>query len=480
MQNHKTILLLMILVSPLTVFAERVTAPERAHGSQGSWIFPDDGAEKVITLERAYSFALAENPTIKILQERVMQAEAARLKAWSTLKPTANFQGTFTHYDQEISVDFAESYAGTLEYMADVFGLTLPDPMPDMGESEPIVMQKQNQFAFNAIAKLPLFVGPAYPGLKMAYKNVRIARLSQMRSKQDFLLQVARAYYLVVSQKEIVRSLANKIAVDRRHQAAAKVRLEVGKSTRADVLRADLIETQDVQNLRAADNNLRAAKRQLAILLGLGGTVDVEKPGEPDDLKGTERDMLVLASSNRADYRAASLAIRAAEHGKNAVWWGFAPSLDMSFMYRWSEAAGFANRQGSWALIFTANLPIYDGDLRYANLRESQSKVREATQQQRAVAQSIASGIVQLRADLKSSEAGVISAQKAVKLATILAADMEASFEAGAATQLDVLDTTQRQLEAEIQLTNSLFQRDLARLALDHALGTFDPAKGKS
>jgi len=103
--------------------------------------------------------------------------------------------------------------------------------------------------------------------------------------------------------------------------------------------------------------------------------------------------------------------------------------------------------------------------------------IREARAQRRALAQRIESDIVKLKADLASAEAGVISARKAVKLARTTAGDMDASFSVGAATQLDVLDASHRRLEAEIQLTRSLYQRDLARLALAHAMGVFDPAR---
>jgi len=412
-----------------------------------------------ISLEQAYAMALKSNPTLRVLGERVVQAEAARLKAWAALKPTASFQASFTHYDQSI-----------------IFDLNQYSPTPLPGVS-PIESQKQDQFVFAAVASRPLFRGPAYPRIGMARKGVDAARLREVRSRQDFLLRVAQAYYLVVSRGEGVTALEHKIAVDRKHLASAKAQVEVGQAARVNELRADLILTQDSQSLTSQKIGLAAAKRQLAILIGAEGTVEVSRPPEPPIPGGTEHSLLSDARRVRTDLKAAGISLELAKQSQDAVWWGFLPSLDLSWMYRWSEATGFAEQRGSWNLMFTLNLPIYDGGLRYAELRDAKSKVVEAREQRAALGLEIETEIVRLRAELEAAEASVVSARKALKLAQRTGVDMQASYEVGAATQLDVLDVAQRELDAELALTAALYQRDLARLALQHARGMFDPAR---
>lgn len=416
------------------------------------------GAEP-LSLEKAYALAARNNPSLRILKERVEQAEVARQRAWASLKPTASFQATFTHYDKEVVVDFAS---------------LSPIPIPG---AEPIVIQKQNQFAFAGVASLPLFRGPAYPRLGLARQGVELARLREVRSQQDFLLRVAQAYYLVVSTAETVSALEHKLDVDRKHLAAAKAQFEVGQAARPAVLRADLIVTQDEQNLRAQRIALESARRQLGILVGAGGSPEVVRPAEPADPAGDQASMRRQAFELRVDVRAAALSQQIAEKSRDAIWWSFAPSLDLSWMYRWSEAAGFAGEKGSWNLMLTLNVPLYDGGLRYAELREARSRVREAEAASAGLGLEVEAEIVRLRANLESSLAAVRSARKAVELAKTTESDMEASYNEGAVTQLDVLDASQRYLDAQLQLTASLFNRDLSRLALAHALGRFDPLR---
>jgi len=405
-------------------------------------------AQKLITLEQAYRHAMTSHPSIKVLRERVIQARAARYKAWSAVKPTGAFQGTFTHYDTEIE------FAG-------------------------MVFQKQNQFGFNLVAKVPLFVGPAYPGIKVAKKAVKLAELTAEDFRRSFQLQVANAYYLVVSQKEVVRSLEAKVAVDTKHLAAAKARVDAGQSARVEVLRADLVATQDGQKLRVARNNLAAARRQLAILLGLRGSVDVKRPAEPARPGQPFAAMLGTALRKRHDYKASAVSIDMARSGKLANWLSFAPTLDAQWLFRWTEVAYFTDQKWSWNLVFNLNFPIYDGGTRYANLRDSEAKIREARHKRAALRATIEGQLVRLRKEVASAAAGVLSARKAVKLARVTEGDMEASFMAGAVTQLDVLDATQRHLEAKIGLISTLYKRDMARLALSNALGQYNPTRSR-
>jgi outer membrane protein TolC len=413
-------------------------------------------ADQRVTLEEAYRLAVRNNPTMAVLRERVAQAEAARYRAWSALKPNATFQGTFTHYDMEIVVDFSMLMPG----------------------APPTVLQKQDQFGMVGIANLPLFRGPAYPRLDMAKKGVEVARLREVRSRQDFLLRVAQAYYMVASRKDVVKALENKLEVDQKNLAAARSRFEVGQSPRAEVLRADLVVTQDEQNLLTQRNALDAARWQLGILLVVPGAVDAARPVEPEDPTRGDEEMVATALGRRADLKAADLSLVIAKQGKKAVWWSFLPSLDAAFLWRWSQAAGFAGERNTWNLTFTLTVPLYDGGLRYADLREATSRIIEARAQKEALDLEVRSEIVRLRSDLQSATAGLVSARKAVALARTTAGDMEASFEVGAATQLDVLDGNQRLLDAELQLTTTLYTRDLARLALAHAQGQFDPVRG--
>lgn len=310
----------LALAATVALVAALTPAPARAEG------------EQLVTLQRAYALALRSHPSIQLLQERVRQAEVARYKAWSSLKPTAALQGSYTLYDQEVSLAFPDFTSMKID-------LTKTPPF-EFTKVDEIVIQQQHQFGFNAVVKLPLFLGPAYQAIGIARKQVELVQLTQVRTQQDFLLNVATAYYLVVSQKEVISALEKKVVVDTKHLEAARARFQVGQSARSMVLRADLVATQDRQTLHAQQNTLKAARRQLAILLGLPGSVDVARPAEPLSIAPAGQAQVDAALRRRQDFQAMALAAKIAEQSKTAAWWGFLPTLDATWLYRWSNVEG--------------------------------------------------------------------------------------------------------------------------------------------
>ncbi|MBK8482691.1 MAG: TolC family protein [Proteobacteria bacterium] len=415
------------------------------------------GAPRLVTLEEAYRLAQRDNPTLAVMAARVRSAAAEVGRAWSQLKPSASLNGTYTVNDPVVSID-AAAFAP-----------------PGAPPSEPIVIQRRHQFAFALQAGVPLFRGPAYQQLGVARKGVAAAQLRGVRRRQDYLLRVADAYYAGLGTHEVATALEEKVAVDQRNLAVVRARLEVGRVLRSDVVRAELVLVQDEQALRRQRNALAAAQRRVAILIGLDGLVTLRRPAEPAPVAVDEAAMLRSAVRRRADVEALRLDIAAADQASKAVRWSFLPTLDLNLLYRWQNVGGFANRRDSLAVVATLGLPLYEGGLRYANQRAAEARMAEGRAARAELTRGIAETVVQLRADLLSAEAGLVSADKAASLATVIVEEMTARYEAGTATQLDLLDATQRRLEARIELTRSRYARDMARVALAHVLGGRQP-----
>lgn len=412
---------------------------------------------RLVTLEEAYGLAQRDNPTLEQMQARVRGATAEVGRAWSQLKPTVNLSGSYTLNDPVVSFDL---------------GAFAPAGSP---ASDPIVIQRRHQLGLALQAGVPLFRGPAYQQLGVARKGVAAAELRVVRRRQDYLLRVAEAYYAGLGASEVATALEEKVGVDQQNLAVVRARLEVGRVLRSDVVRAELVLVLDEQALRRQRNALLAAQRRLAILIGLNEPIALRRPPEPAAVPADESAMLRTALNRRADVAALRLDIAAAEQARKAVTWSFFPTLDLSLLYRWQNVAGFADRRDTLAIVATLGLPLYEGGLRYANRRSAEARIAEGQAARAELARGIAETVVQLRADLLSAEAGLISADKAAALAAVIVDEMASRYEAGTATQLDLLDATQRRLEARIDLTRSRDARDLARIALAHELGQRQP-----
>lgn len=412
--------------------------------------------ERALSLAEAYRLAVKDNPTLEGMRARVDAARAATRRVWGQLKPSASLDGSLTLNDPKVEIDTSAFSGGSTP-------------------GQTIVIQRRYQLGYALQANVPLFVGPAYQQLGVAKKGQRAAELRFVRSRQDFLLQVADAYYTALSSGEVVAALEEKVTVDRQNLEVARARFEVGRTVRSDALRAELVLVQDEQSLRQQRNAFEAAKQQVALLIGVDEPISVSRPPEPSSPPSDAKAQLGMTLERRADVAAMTLDIAAARQSRKAVWWSFLPTVALSFLYRWQDAAGFANRKDSIAVVGSLSIPIYEGGVRYADLLSTQASIRQSQAAKAELARQIAINVVQLRAQLTSAEAGLVSAEKALSLAEVTLDEMTARYEAGTATQLDVLDATQRKLEARIDLTRSRYGRDMARLALAHAGGTFDP-----
>lgn len=414
-------------------------------------------APRVLTLPQAYQLALRNNPTLQQMDARVGLAEAERRRAWARVNPTARLEGSYTFNAPEVTID---PTAG----------------QPGAPPSDPIVILRRFQLGFGARAALPLFEGPAYHLIGAAKKGVRAARKRLLRARQDFMLRVASAYYLALGRHEVIKALEDQLSVDRRNLEIARVRLEVGRIVRSEQLRAELVLVQDSQALRQERYTYEAAKRRVAILVGATGAIDLAKPAEPPSPLGRRAQLLRTALNHRVDIHALELDLAAARNTKTAAWWSFLPTLGLNLLYQWQEAEGFAGQQDTLAILARVNFPVYEGGVRYAELRRARATIAQSEAARAELQRDIAENIVQLRAELLSVEAGLVAARKALTLAITASDEMTARYEAGSATQIDQLDATRRRLEAQIDLIRARYTRDLARIALAHTMGRFDPS----
>jgi outer membrane protein len=414
------------------------------------------GPQRRVTLAQALKMALASNPSVAIFDARVKKAAAELRRSWSAYKPQLTASLSYARNIPDARLDFSEFIPP---------GFTVPDP---------ITVVQKDTFTLKAGLTQTVFDGAAAMSIGVARKQVGAAALERKRGRLDFLIDVARAYYSVLLLEQDRRSLAEKIKVDARNQKVAAARVEAGQRPRVDVLQAALELTRTRQALITNGHRLAAARRQLAILIGVKGLVQVQRPPVLVAPKNAlSRRAIKAAMRRRGDVKAARLAVLAAEQQRRAGWWSFVPTLSASVGYRLQNFDGFAGQGDAWVLGATLDVPLYLGGIRYASIAAAKAQVADVSAKERALRQKIESEIVRLSAELAAAESGLVTAKKALALAKTVVGDMAARYEAGTATQVEVLSANQRQLESELTLNRAQLSRDLLRLQLTHALGRF-------
>jgi outer membrane protein TolC len=428
-----------------------------------------------LPLEDAKVLAKKNSPTLQIAKENLYQAELLIDKAWVMVKPQVNAAGTYTHYNPEMSlmfpdftsIGFDEDTCGPGWDPAELFCFT---------RFEERVIQKQDSFGLVATISQPIFLAQSISTIKNAYNSYDLAQINTENAEEYLLHSVEVAYYGALATKRFLDIARQAVEIRQEHLKVAQAKFEVGETAKITVLRAEIDVNQSEQDVKRAENSLALAKEAIRLLIGHYEDFSLVPPEPPQRPAETIEAYIAKAMAQRRDLTSAKLELSIAEQLKNDAWYRFLPQLVATGMYRLSDVKGFTDRYDQWQVGLTLSVPIYDGGLRYAYLKEAKSKIREATIKIEETEQAIASEIRQLWLKMEMAEANLVKAHRSVELAKEQVELAMASFEAGTSTNLEVLDANSMLFISEINETSEELNLHLSILKLDKAVKMYNPA----
>jgi outer membrane protein TolC len=339
-----------------------------------------------------------------------------------------------------------------------------------------MTIQKQDSFGLVATISQPIFLAQSISTIKNAYNSYDLAQINTENAEEYLLHSVEVAYYGALATRKFLEIAKQAVAIREEHQKVARAKFEVGETAKITVLRAEIDVNQSEQDVKRAENSLALAKEAIRLLIGHYEDFSLVPPEPPKRPAETIEEYIQKAMTQRRDLTSAKLELSIAEQLKNDAWYRFLPQLVATGMYRLSDVKGFTDRYDQWQVGVTLSIPIYDGGLRYAYLKEAKSKIREATIKIEETQQAIASEIRQLWLKMEMAEANLIKARRSVELAKEQVELAMASFEAGTSTNLEVLDANSIQFISEVSETQEELNLHLAILKLDKAVKMFNPA----
>jgi outer membrane protein TolC len=400
---------------------------------------PAPTAER-ITLDEAVRRALARNPTVAVALAEIDRANALVTQARAGWLPTLVGNGSY------LRVDHARVLNGR-------------------------VIASQDQITANLQLTVPLVAPQGWVSDRHARDNRTISEASAVDVRRQVAYSTAQAYLAVMAQHRQIRSTEAAFANAKAHADYAHTRLAGGLGHSIDDVRAQQdLATVEVQ-LQGVYTALSRAREALGVLLGSAGPVDTLKELDLGAMP-TLSTALDDAQARRPDVNAQRTKVTAADKFRKDVWAYYAPYL-AAVGQPFVQTGSALNPQTGWQAQLLLTLPLYDGGYRYgvgherdallveaqanldATLRQAQSEVRVAFE-------------AMLRADqaLLSAHAEASLAKRALDLATL-------AYEAGATTQIEVLDAARRWRDAEGDASQAEDVSRRARLDLLVSSGRF-------
>jgi len=326
----------------------------------------------------------------------------------------------------------------------------------------------------------PIFTGGRSDALERAARAEAAAVAAEVTvARADLRLEVARAFWAVVTARSAAAVLEQGLARAQAHVADVQERLNAGLVPPNEVATAQAQESRARMLLIEARNQHAVASAELARLTG----VDLDQPIEPtatlDDAvaAGSEVGELVdAARASRAERVSLARRIDVADEQRTAALAGRLPSVAVAggVDYARPNTRIFprADRwDDSWDLGVNVNWSFWDGGRTAADAAQARSLGDAARQRLSEFDAVLAVEVRQRSLEIESGRAAIAAAGDAVRAATEARRVIMERYQAGVATQSEVLDADLALLQSELDRTRAQANVRLAEARLNRAVG---------
>lgn len=447
----------------------------------------------------------------RVAVERVVQQEASLRRAWAAVLPTlgvgASYSLTcfgsgaaglscedrtasFSDADAaERQAQLFEGLAATLELGAQVE----PDPEKQQelldqaaelrasaatireqaANAKPLVVQPANMLSVSVALNVPLFNGRAFPLLFNAFDAVDVAKQAHGQVQTALRYSATRGYFGALTARKMIGIAARQVDSAAKHLEATRARVEAATHAPLALRRAELDLLRAKQQQTAARAAYDGAIAALGLVMGRGEAFDVtDPPPLPAPPDGDDQQLVARALAARADVAAQRLSLQIASRGELDAWMMFLPSVNLTASARGTSfTSGFVDEPVTGALGISAQLPLYDGGVRYAALKDGASRTREARIRMVELEERVRAQVRGNLRDVRDRETWLTLAGEAAAVARLAHEQAQAMFEAGVGTPLDVSDTSLAQFVAEGELARAELELQLSRAGLAYVLG---------
>ena len=298
-------------------------------------------------------------------------------------------------------------------------------------------------------------------------------------AQSDLRLEVARAFWAVVTARASVDVLEQGIARSQAHVADVKQRFDAGLVPPNEIASAEAQESRARMLAIEARNQRDVSSAELARLVGLDPGQGVDPMGaleSSSDSAIAVAPLIAQARTSRQERRALESRVEAADDLRSAAAAGRRPTLAIAggVDYARPNPKIFprADRwDDSWDAGINVRWPLWDGGRTAANVAQAAGGA-EAARQRLAEFDSVLPVEVRQRAlDVESGRAAIAAAADAVRAATEARRVVSERYRAGVIPQIEVQDAEFALLQAELDRTRALANLRVAEARLARAVG---------
>lgn len=349
------------------------------------------------------------------------------------------------------------------------FGLRISVP----GFHFPTVVGPYNYFALQGGVSQNLANLTAVDNYRSAKATARASRYSLDDARDAVTLAVGGLYLQVLAAQARVDSAqaqlntANAVFHQSNEQHHEGV---LGKLNLDQSQLQTLAQQQQIITLR---NDLAKQKINLARLIGLPPNADYQLTDKfsftPAPVQTVE-DAINRAQQQRSDLKAAQAQVDAAAKSLAAVRAEHIPSLSLSGYYE-TIGTNPGATHGAFSVVGTLNIPIWQGGKIEADVAQAKAVLAQRQAELDDTRDQVEAEIRETYLDLQAASGQVEVAQKNLQVAQETLEMARARMQAGVINTVEVVQAQQTVSSAQLDVINSVFAHNLAKLSLARELG---------
>jgi len=412
---------------------------------------PEFSVPPRLDLQYALAFALDNSFAIRQAKERIKEQEGVVLEVRSAQIPNVSASGGYQRSAVEVGPTGENRY-----------------------------------WSFNVTARQNLYTGGAVSASVKAQKlSLDAAILSLQAVINDALLDVRMRFYTVLLSREKIKVQEQNVELLQRQLQDVKNRFEAGTVSNFEVLRAEVALANAQPALITARNDYRLSIETLRQAIGFTTASEPNVAKVPEFLGTLEftpasfdlRSALATAREQRPDLQRLQKLATAAEEGVIARRAGYYPNVALFGAYDWRKTAGSNNFPGDrdgWTVGLSSTWDIFDGRATAGRVVQARSFLEQTklalAESQLAVDVDVRRAISNFQQANELAEASkkvVEQADEAVRLAN-------ARYNAGTATQLDVLTSQVDLTTARLNQLQAYYTYNIAVATTRKAMGLQD------
>jgi outer membrane protein len=407
-----------------------------------------------LDLPGAIGFAIENNFEIRQARERIKQQEGLLIEVRARSIPNAGLSYYYTKFDKN--------------------------------RLEPVQRISDQDWSVELTVTQSLFAGGAISSSIAAQKYRREAALFELRSViNNALFGVRAKFYAVLLAKKKITVAEQSLNLLEEQLKTVRDRYEAGTLSKFDLLRAQVAVANGRPPLIRARNDFRISIEELRQVLGFTSVNPSNVAAIPEFLGELSYEPTAIelpaalesARANRPELQQLFKLEQAADKSVSAARGNYWPTLGIGAGYQVKKSAAdndLNHTRDGWSAIAQGNWAVFDGRAtagRVAQARSALSQMKLTTaEQQLAIDVEVRRAYSTLQEAVElvtASKAVGEQAEESVRLA-------KARFDAGTATQLDVLQAQVALTDARTNEVEALYNHTVALASLRKAMGVAD------